>query len=220
MPGGGGRPPGLNAPRSVGGYTPAVRLIHPSRFARALLLGLSILAVAALPVVAHAELVSSDPPDKAVVQSPFVGPIVLTFDEALFPGSKADLNPTDGSTVATAKVDGDKLVFTLDGPLDPGAYVIKWTTLAVDRDVARGELTLTVEPPAATPTPGPTPSPTPSASPSAAPSAAPSASPTPSGGGGTPASSTNDVLLPLLAAVIAVGAIGAFLLRNRRTAGR
>jgi copper resistance protein C len=187
------------------------------RLARALLLGFAILAVAAGPAAAHAELVSSDPADKAEVQSPFHGPITLTYDEALYPGTKADLLGPDGSTVASAKVDGDKLVFTLDGPLDAGGYLIKWTSVAVDRDVERGELTFTVVEPPPTPPAGPTASLTQSAAPS--PSASPSSSPAP-GGNGSAAGISGDVLLPLLAAVIAVGAIGALLLRNRRAAGR
>lgn len=185
--------------------------IHPTRIARAFLLGVAILAVAALPAIAHADLVSSDPPDKAEVQPLFDGPVVLTFDEALFPGSKADLNGPDGGTVASAKIDGDMLVFTLDAALDPGEYAIQWTSVSSDRDLVRGTLTFTVAAPPTTPTAG--------ASASPAPSPAPIATPTPSGDG-TPTGVTGDVLLPLLAAVIAVGAIGAFLLRNRRTAGR
>lgn len=186
----------------------------PTRAARPFLLGLALLLVAALPVIAHAEFVSSDPADGAVVDPPFDGPIVLTYDEALFPGSKADLKGPDGSTVASAKIDVDKLVFTLDTALDPGAYTVQWTSVGVDRDIDRGTLTFTVA------APPPTPAPTAGASPSPAATPAPTASPTPSGDGGTPTGVSGDVLLPLLAAVIAVGAIWAFLLRNRRTAGR
>jgi copper resistance protein C len=200
---------------SRAGYTRAVTVTPSARVVRALLLAVAILALAALPAIAHAELVSSDPADEAEVQSPFDGPITLTYDEALFPGSDADLIGPDGSTVASAEVDDDKLVFTLDAALDPGAYLIRWVTIAVDRDVHRGELTFTVVAPP--PTPSAAPSAVPSASPT--PSPAPLPSPTPSGGG-SPTGVSGDVLLPLLAAVIAIGAIGAFLLRNRRTAGR
>jgi copper resistance protein C len=189
-----------------------VTVIRPTRVLRALLPGLVLLAVVASPALAHAELVSSDPTDKAQVESAFNGPITLTYDEALYPGSRADLRGPDGSVVASAEVDGATLVFTLDGPLDAGAYTIQWTSIAVDRDIERGTLTFTVVPAPPTATPGATANP--------APSATATASPAPTGGGGAPAGSTGDIIVPLLAAVIAVGAIGAFLLRNRRTAGR
>jgi methionine-rich copper-binding protein CopC len=187
------------------------------RFGSALLIGLVLLLVDALPIAAHAELVSSDPPDKAEVQAPFSGPIILTFSEALASGSKADLNGPDGSTLGAATVDGTTLAFTPGGPLSRGTYTIQWTSVAADRDILRGTLTFTVVEPPPTPTPAPTA--TPGATPSPPPSPTPTASPSPSGNG-SPASSTADVILPLLAAVIAVGAIGAFLLRNRRSAGR
>lgn len=188
------------------------------RLACAVLLGLILLLVDAIPTAAHAELVSSDPADKAQVEAPFDGPITLTYDEALASGSKADLKASDGSTVATAAVDGDKLVFTLDTPLEPGNYSIQWTSIGADRDVERGTLAFTVVAPPPTPTPAPTATPRSTASPGLSP--APTASPTPSGSG-TPASGTADVLFPLLAAVIALGALGAFLLnRNRRSSGR
>jgi methionine-rich copper-binding protein CopC len=202
-------------------YTRRVTVNHPMRVsARALLLGVVLLLVAALPAAAHAELESSDPADKAEVEAPFDGPIVLAYSEALAAGSKADLKGPDGSTVASATIDGDELVFTLDGALDLGTYAIQWTSVAADRDVLRGTLTFTVVAPPPTPTPPPTAAPTatPRVTPSPAVSPSPAASPTPSGG--TPAGGSADVLFPLLAAVIAIGAIGAFLLRNRRSAGR
>jgi copper resistance protein C len=189
-----------------------VTVTHSVRFACALLLGLILLLVDAIPTAAHAELVSSDPADKAEVEAPFAGPITLTFSETLASGSKADLRGPDGATVATATIDGDQLVFTPEGPLDLGTYTIQWTTVAADRDVLRGTLTFTAVAPPPTPTPAPT------AGPSTTPSLAPATSPTPSGGG-TPASGSADVLFPLLAAVIAIGALGVFLLsRNRRSA--
>lgn len=185
-------------------------LTHPARLACAVLVGVVLLLVDAIPTAAHAELVSSDPADKAEVEAPFDGPIVLTFDEALATGSSAELKRSDDSTVASATVDGDRLVFTLDAGLEPGEYRIQWTSVGADRDVERGTITFTVVAPSPTATPAPAPSATATAT----------ASPTPSGNG-TPASGTADVLFPLLAAVIALGALGAFLLnRNRRSAGR
>jgi len=187
------------------------------RFACAVLLGLILLLVDAIPTAAHAELVSSDPADKAQVEAPFDGPIVLTFDEALASGSKAELFRVGrGGPIASATIDGDRLVFTLDAALDPGNFVIQWTSIGADGDVERGEPTFSVIAPLPTapPTPTTTVGPTASATPSA------TASPTPSGNG-IPATGSADVLFPLLAAVIALVVLGGFLLnRNRRSAGR
>ncbi|MDQ2966580.1 MAG: copper resistance protein CopC [Chloroflexota bacterium] len=190
---------------------------HQVRLASAVVITLVLLLVDALPTAAHAELMSADQADKAEFQAPFSGPIVLTFSEALASGSKAELKAPGGATVGAATVDGTKLVFTLGGPLSPGPYTILWTSVAADRDILRGTLTFSVVAPPPTPTPAPTATPGATASPPGSPNL--TASPTPSGNG-TPSSATGDVILPLLAAVVAVGAIGAFLLRNRRSAGR
>ncbi|HEV8490199.1 MAG TPA: copper resistance protein CopC [Candidatus Limnocylindrales bacterium] len=192
---------------------------HSARVTHALLLGLVVLAVVASPVAAHAELVSSDPADKSEVEAPFDGPIVLTFDEPLAPGSKADLKDGTGATIASATVDGDELVFALDDPLGTGQYTIQWTSVGADRDVERGTITFSVVPPPPTPTPAPTATPGPTATAIPTPSPAPTRSPTPSGNG-TVAGGPADVLFPLLGVVIAVVALGALLLRNRRSAGR
>jgi copper resistance protein C len=187
-----------------------VTVTHVARLACAVLLGLILLLIDAIPIAAHAELVSSDPADNADVEAPFDGPIVLTFDEALAPGSKADLKGPDGSTVGSATVDGDKLVFRPDQALGPGRYTIQWTSIGADSDVDRGILAFMVVAPPATATPPPAPTAPPAAS----------ASPIPSGSG-TPATGSADVLFPLFAAVIALLALGAFLLnRNRRSPGR
>lgn len=179
---------------------------HPTRFACAVLIGLVLLVVDAIPTAAHAQLESSDPADNAEVAAPFNGPIALTFDAPLASGSKAELKGPDGSTIASARVAGDRLLFTLDGALMLGSYTIQWTSVGVDRGVERGTLTFTVVVPPPTPRPTPTPSAT----------ARATARPPTQTGSGTPAGGTSDVLFPLLAAVIAIGAIGALLLNLRR----
>jgi len=197
-------------------YTRVVTVTHPIRLACAVLIGLILLLVDAIPAAAHAALVSSDPAAEAALEAPFDGPIVLTFDEALATGSSADLHRVGrGGPIASATVDGDTLLFTLDEPLDPDNYVVLWTSVGADRDVDRGEIAFSVVAPLPTPTQAPTTTAGPTAS--QTPSSAPTASPTPSGNG-TPAGGTADVLFPLLAVVIAIAALGAFLLRNRRSA--
>jgi methionine-rich copper-binding protein CopC len=179
------------------------------------------LAVAMVPglVAAHADLLSSVPADKATVPSTFAGPIVLTFSEHLATGSKADLIGPDGSTVAAATVDpaAMTMTFSLTSPLSPGAYEVRWVSIADDGDLLRlPVVTFTV---AAAPSPSPTPVAT--AAPSAAPtqaavSAAPSTGPTPAPSlAGTPADSTGDVLLPIIVALVILVAGATYLLSRR-----
>jgi methionine-rich copper-binding protein CopC len=181
---------------------------------------------------AHSELEISTPADGATVPSPFDGPITLEFSAALADGSKADLLGPDGATIASASVDrpGATMTFTLDGALAVGEYQVKWTTVAEDTDVARGTVGFSVAPapptpsPTASPTPAPTaepsasPPPTPSPEPaSAAPSPAPSATPSTDGDA---TGSGSDVVLPIVVALIVVGAGAAYLFsrRNRPSA--
>ena len=71
--------------------------------------------------------------------SPYSGPIVLTFSEHLASGSKADLVDASGATLASAVVDPNAMTmtFTLATPLAPGAYQVKWVSIADDGDVLR-----------------------------------------------------------------------------------
>lgn len=175
-------------------------------------------------VRAHAELDASTPVAGSTVASPFDGPIVLTFTEALGANSEADLIGPGGATVASAAVNGPgaTMTFRLGSPLDPGAYEVRWTSVADDGHVERGTFGFTVAPaqPTAEPTPEPTPTATASArattepSPTATPepSASPSPSPTPdnSGVGGA-----GDAVLPIIVALVIAGAGAVYLLTRR-----
>jgi methionine-rich copper-binding protein CopC len=176
-----------------------------------------------LAVLAHAELVSSDPQNGATVPAGFAGPIVLTYDEPLAAGSHAELMAPDGSKAADAAIDQgapERLVFALANPLAPGAWTIQWTSVGADRDIERGQVAFTVTaatpsptaPPTAAPTASPTPAATASAEPSATPPpSTPAPSPTPS-----PAPTTNmDALFPIVAALALVAVAGLLLLRRR-----
>jgi methionine-rich copper-binding protein CopC len=186
---------------------------------------LAFLLVLPATVAAHSELVSSTPAEGTTVPATFSGPIVLTFSEALASGSKADLIGPDGSTVAAATIDGPgkTMTFTLTAPLPAGAYQIKWTSIADDGDVLRLPIVhFTVAAGAST-----APSTSPAASASSAPSSAPSASVSPSTsaatgasaspgpGGDTSGSSGSDVLIPIIVALIILGAGAAYLLNRR-----
>lgn len=206
-------------------------MIHPNR-ARGRLLGLLIgaLLVLVLPGVAaaHAELETSDPADGTTVLSPFEGPIRLSFSAALATGSKADLLGPDGTTIASAAVDGPgaTMTITLDAVLVPGAYEIKWVSVGDDSDLERGTISFSVAPapPTASPTarlsaaatPSAAATATPSSAPATASPAQPSAEPSPTVDAST---GTGDVVLPIIGALIVIGAGAVYLLtrRNRPT---
>ncbi len=189
-----------------------------------LLLGLIIALSVPVAVLGHAELDTSIPAAGSTVESPFDGPIVLTFTEPLSDGSEADLIGPGNATVASADVDEPDatMTFRLTEPLDPGVYEVRWTTLADDGHVERGTFEFTVAPAPPTPEPTPEPTPTATATPSAAPETpappteAPTAAATPSptvDGGAT--GGTGDVILPIIVALLLVGAGGAYLLTRR-----
>jgi methionine-rich copper-binding protein CopC len=203
---------------------------NPVRRVAAILMA-APLGVMLLPAlaVAHSELQTSDPAEGATVTSPYSGPIVLTFSEHLASGSKADLADRGGATVAKAVVDPNAktMTFTPTTPLSPGAWEVRWVSVADDGDLLRGIVKFTVAVAAsAAVTASPDASVAPSASaapatptPSTAPSPAPSPSPSPSGAG-TDTSGGGDVVLPIIVALIVLAAGAAYLLtRRNRPAG-
>jgi methionine-rich copper-binding protein CopC len=173
-------------------------------------------------VSAHSELVSSSPASGATVPSPYTGPIVLTFSEHLATGSKADLVDPTGATVASATVDANAMTmtFTLASPLTPGDYQVKWVSIADDGDVLRQPIvTFTVaanaspaDSASAAASAGPSATAATTTAPSAAPTPAPSPDPNATGNG-------SDVVIPIIVALIVLGAGAAYLLtrRNRPT---
>ncbi len=207
---------------------PAVRRVTP------IVLAIAFAALTAVPVLAHADLVTSDPADKAVLAEPPTT-VTLTFSEGL-DASKSSFNliGSDGTVLGTGKAGQDGATdMTLDGlALVPGAYGIKWTSVAEDGHVERGTLSFSV----AEPTPAPaTQEPTTSASaaPTAAatptPAAPTNAAPTPAAspaasavavttGDQASAGSGSDVVLPLVVALILVAVVGAYVLRRSRAA--
>jgi hypothetical protein len=98
--------------------------------------------------------------------------------------------------------------------LQPGAYEIRWTSVAEDGDVLRGRVHFEI---AAVATPSPSSSrqesPSPLPSPTGVPSPTPSESP-------TPTASSADVILPIVAAIVVIAILGAWLLRNRSRTSR
>ena len=198
-----------------------------ARTTAALIAGALLVTMLPAVVVAHAELETSTPADGATVESPFDGPIVLDFTEALADGSEADLLGPDGAAVVAAAVDGPgaQMTFELDAALDPGVYEVRWTGVALDGHVDRGTFEFRVAPAPPMPEPTPEPTPAPETSASAAPETPPPATPEPSvAPAPSPtvddgAAGTADVLLPIIVALLVVGAGAVYLLtrRNRPT---
>ena len=213
-------------------YLPARRLRAP--------LATAIFVLLLVPSVAlgHAELEKPTPKDGATVEGTPTE-IAGTYSEAMDPdGSSLRLLDAEGTQIAKGGVDpdNDKRMAITDVPeLAPGVYTVKSTTKsAVDGDIDRKEWSFTVvaapspnpspspspspsptSPPSATAAPSPTPaSPSPTAEPTTSPSATAVPSPTPSADGSS-TSSGDDVLLPIIAAVVIVAAIAAFLFSRR-----
>jgi methionine-rich copper-binding protein CopC len=191
----------------------------PSRLALALALSLLTLALTPALALGHAELETSTPADGSTVEgSP--GQIVLTYSEATIEGSSLTLRDSSGAVIATGGPDpADATRMTIDPPeLAPGTYQIESAARSADGHLDRVTVSFTVTP-APTPTPTPTPAPTaePTATPSAPPTPSPDPSPTPapSAEPSDPTAGTGDVLIPILAAVAILGALGAYLLRRR-----
>jgi methionine-rich copper-binding protein CopC len=225
----------VNLPASVH-FAAMSHALHPRRSLTSLALAVAVaLGVPAL-ALAHAELATSTPADGTTVPATFEGPIVLTFSAALADGSKADLLGPDGAQVASAVVDGPgatmtiTLEATLQASLAPGAYEVRWVSVGDDGDLERGTVAFTVAAAPATPSPTATAvtQTTAPASPSAAvqttapvpPTAA--ASPSASPPGDATGAGAADVILPIVVALIVVGAGAIYLLgrRNRPTLSR
>ena len=205
----------------------ARRTIHATL---AMLAALLLALAGASATLAHAELVASDPADGEVLDaSPTT--IRLAFSENLDPAkSSFRLLGPDGATIGTGDATAAKAMSLQSPPLSDGTYTIKWTSASADDgDIERGQFTFTVQLAAASlpPSEPPSASTAPSASapastaPSiAAPSTAPSVAPTPapSAAPAAPASSTSDVLLPIVIGLLLVAGVGAFVLRRSRGA--
>jgi methionine-rich copper-binding protein CopC len=176
-------------------------------------LALFLLLMAAVPAVAHSELVSSSPAAGSTVTSAAGMSIVLSFSEALKTGSKADVVGPGGATAGTATIDpsdNTKLTWSSSTALAPGSWTIRWTSIATDGDVLRGTIPFAVT--AATPAPSLATSTVP---PATTPPATPAASPTPAA-----ASAGAGVIVPLIAALLVIGLLALMLLRNRRPTAR
>lgn len=181
-------------------------------------------AVLLLPalVAAHSELVSSDPAQGAIVPSRFSSPIVLTFSEALSNGSKAEMYGPGEARYANDAIDPAKpaqMTISFEGALELGLYRVEWVSIANDGDLLRGTATFTV-------TSAPSPTPEPSSAATTVPSSARAAMqapvtpagsvrPTATPSGSSDTSGSSDLVVPIVVALIVLGAGAAYLLSRR-----
>jgi methionine-rich copper-binding protein CopC len=198
---------------------------------RSLLIAAALAILCAFPTtaLAHAEVVRAIPADGATVTEP-VSVVSARYSEDLTSVSSLKVLDAGGAIVATGAVDPDddrRMLARPDAPLTNGTFTVQSTAASTDGHIERVEWAFSVQIPAtAAPTATPTPAstgasapPTASPTPAATPSPAASASPTSSADPGTPTSSTTDVLLPIIAALVVV-LIGAGFLLRRDRAGR
>jgi methionine-rich copper-binding protein CopC len=170
-------------------------------------------------VLAHAELETLIPADKSTVTEP-VAEVSGIYSEAMTPdGSSLIVKDSGGATVAEGTVDPEddtRMVAIPAAPLGNGTYLVESAARSSDGHTERATWTFTV---AVAPTPSPTP--VASAAPSAAPTPlpatpVPSTAPTPvPSADGSSTGSGSDVLLPIIVALVILGAGAAYLLSRR-----
>lgn len=190
------------------------------------LVGASLLSQLVIaPVLAHAALESAFPgPGDEVAGSP--DELVLRFSQDLDPSrTSIELRDAAGASVARGGELGEgPRELRLPVPdLPPGEYEVRWTSFsAEDGELARDAYTFTVVA-AASPSPSPTASATAAPSPSDTPgptfAAATPAVPSPSaiapGGNASDSADVGGALVPIVAALLVVGAVALWLARRR-----
>jgi copper resistance protein C len=222
---------GPAADSTASAYTRGMHRHLSSRPARAaLFVAVAVLLAMPAAVMAHAEFERSTPADGETAQgSPRV--IRAFFTEELADGSEMALLDGAGTTIAEGAIDpANPTRMRIDPPaLEPGDYEVQWKAFADDGHLATGTFTFTVSasitpPPSAPPASAPPTSSSPVSAPptaSALPTASTEVPPSPTEGEATPpanAAGTNDVLFPIIAAVVIVAVLGGYLFMRRRPA--
>jgi hypothetical protein len=147
--------------------------------------------------------------------------LVIKFNQDLNPSrTSLEVREASGSSIARGgELGAGPREFRLALPeLEPGKYTVRWTSFsAEDGELARDTYTFTV---VAAPSPSPTPlssvapSPTPTLIASATPMSTPTSPPPPLDAA---SGSDGDVVIPIIAAVLVVGAMGFWITRRRTT---
>ncbi|MEP6637978.1 MAG: copper resistance CopC family protein [Chloroflexota bacterium] len=189
----------------------------------AVLVLVASLAVLLLPgfALGHAELETATPADKSSVTEP-VAEVSGIYSEAMTPnGGSLVVKDASGTVVARGTVDPEddtRMVAIPPAPLGDGAYTVESTSVATDGHIEHATwmfaVALVAPPSLSAPV---------TAGPSAPPTAAPSVvashtasapSPVPSAGGDA-TENGGDVLLPIIVALIILGAGAAYLFSRR-----
>jgi methionine-rich copper-binding protein CopC len=199
------------------------RLLNP------LLAGLLIGLLLPVTVLAHAHLEESDPADGDTITTPYT--LTARFSEEFDPDrSFIRVHDSTGDRVAIGAVsDDDPTVMIVElSELEPGEYEVRWQTVTpddngVENDTFRFTVAAVATPsPSAQATPSssavPTSSaPDASATPSASPATTPSVTSSPEPVDGSPSARGSDLVLALVLAAVAIGAVLLFIFaRNRR----
>lgn len=98
-------------------------------------------------MLAHADLLATDPPDKAVVSDP-IPLVTLTFSEGIEPtGEGFRLLEPDGSAVSATVFQPEATVVIIEpeSPLEDGRYVVIWKAQSADSHVLSGSFSFTIE---------------------------------------------------------------------------
>jgi len=195
------------------------------RSTRAFLFLLAVVASLALPGVAlaHASLVSSDPPAGATIAT--AGVMRLVYDEELRSDRSSVIVVGPNGEVARGGLQpsNDKtMIVDLTG-VPAGSYTANWTAVtADDNGITRGKVAFSIAAASGSastslsPSSSPSASASPSATPAASASASAAATPAPSADT-TPTSSGGDVVIPIIVALAVVGVIAAGLARRSMT---
>lgn len=114
-----------------------------------LLVGI-LLALKAMPVLAHAGLVGADPaPGERISGSP--GEVRLFFSESLFPGSSFKIYDTDFQSVTdvSPQIDPENpdQIFSPVPELNPGTYTVEWSALTEDGGETSGSYSFSIRAP-------------------------------------------------------------------------
>ena len=201
----------------------------PRRLVASVIAALLLALLAPAFVAAHSELDTPTPADKSTVTTAVIQ-VSGTFTEAIKPdGSSLLVKDASGATVASGGVDATDAKLMTASPanaLPSGAYTVQWTTIsAADGDIARGTWTFTVAvaaSPSSSATTTAAATAVPTTAPTSIPTVAPTAGPSPSPSGGSDTSGGgSDVILPIIVALVVLGAGAAYLLsrRGRPTTG-
>jgi methionine-rich copper-binding protein CopC len=108
-------------------------------------LTIALLALSALPALAHIAFQGANPADGASVKAP--GEVRLQFSENLEPGfSGAVLSDAAGNPVAVSRRVGGHAITLQPGGLKPGAYTVSWRGMGHNRHRIKGRIRFNVVP--------------------------------------------------------------------------